>query len=148
MNISPATDALVLMTVAVLCTVSSCTPVPSAAQPIPQVLTVPADPGDCTITLTGTKIGSNQSVEYKMGYNAPMPKLKIFRYAPQGETAEISFDGVGDGCAVHFNGTIRLTQQTGQTYHFTATAGEMKGFDPENFEAKPTHLTITLNPNE
>lgn len=145
---SPSTDAIVLMTVAVLCTASSCTPVSPAAQPAPQELNVPAEPGDCTISLTGIKNGSNQSVEYKMGYNAPMPKLKIFHYAPQGETAEISFDGVGDGCAVHFNGTIRLTQQTGKTYHFLPTGGEMKGFDPQTFEATPTNLTITLNPNE
>ncbi len=148
MNISPATGAIVLTTVAILCTASSCTPVAPVAQPTRQILTVPAEPGDCTITLTGIKKGNNQQVVYKMGYNAPMPKLKIFLYAPQGESAEISFDGVGDGCAVHFNGTIRLTQQTGKTYHFTSTAGEMKGFAPENFEATPTHLTITLNPNE
>ena len=148
MNISPATSSIVLMTIAVLCTASSCTPVAPVAQPTRQILTVPAEPGDCTITLTGIKKGNNQQVVYKMGYNAPMPKLKIFLYAPQGESAEISFDGVGDGCAVHFNGVIRLTQQTGKTYHFVPATGEMQGFDPQTFEATPTNITITLNPND
>lgn len=110
-------------------------------------LCAPADLGDCTITLTGLKKGSDTPSVYKMGYDAPMPKLKVFQYIPQGDTAALCFDGVGDGCAAHFNGTLRLVSQIGRTYHFSPT-GEMKGFDPEDFEAEPTGITITLNPNE
>ena len=133
--------------VLVVCAVCSCTTVPIVGQKSAAALQVPAELGDCTLTLSGTKAGSKQACFYTMGYDAPMPKLKIFAYLPQGDKAEISFDGVGDARAVHFNGTIRLTEQRGKTYRFVPT-GEMKGFDPENFEASPTGMTITLNPNE
>lgn len=129
------------------CLISSCATTNNAESPAQVELRAPADLGDCTITLTGQKKGSDTHSVYKMGYNAPMPKLKIFEYIPQGDMASLCFDGVGDGVAAHFNGSLKLVSQIGKTYHFTTT-GEMKGFDPEDFEAEPTGITITLNPNE
>lgn len=129
--------------------VSSCSSLFNQAPTVPPIKRcAPADLGDCTITLTGKKKGSETHSVYKMGYKAPMPKLKVFQYIPQGENAYISFDGVGDSCAAHYNGTMRLVSQIGKTYHFAPESGEMKGFDPENFEAEPMGVTITLNPNE
>ena len=130
-----------------VCAVCSCTTEPVVAQKRAAGMQVPPELGDCTLVLTGIKLGGTQPCSYTMGYNAPMPKLKIFAYRPQGNRAEISFDGVGDARAVHFNGTILLTAQHGKTYRFEPT-GEMKGFDPLDFEARPTDITITLNPNE
>lgn len=144
--ISPLIRSLAVCS-ALTCAVCSCSTVPPTEQPKPVTLAAPAELGDCTLTLTGVKTGSTTPGVYKMGYAAPMPKLKIFSYIPRGESADISFDGVGDGCAVHFNGTLRTVSQTGNTYQFEV-AGEMKGFDPEPFEATPTGITITLNPNE
>ena len=96
-----------------------------------------------------TQFVNNLQVSYSPT-QSPMAKLKIFEYIPQGSTASISFDGVGDSCAVHFNGTLRLIAHAGKTYTFTPT-GEMKGLEgsePVHFEATPTGITITLNPNE
>lgn len=128
--------------------VASCTSMNTGNQTVPIKRCAPADLGDCTITLTGKKKGSETHSVFKMGYKAPMPKLKVFQYIPQGENAYISFDGVGDSCAAHYTGTMRLVSQIGKTYHFAPTDGEMKGFDPDNFEAEPMGVTITLNPNE
>ena len=131
---------------ALACAICSCSTIPTTVSP----LAAPAELGDCTLTLTGIKKGSSIPSVYKMGYDAPMAKLKIFEYIPQGSTASISFDGVGDSCAVHYNGTLRLIAHAGNTYTFTPT-GEMKGFEgsePVHFEATPTGITITLNPNE
>ena len=79
-----------------------------------------------------------------------MPKLKVFTWKPQGRLAEISFDGVGEHCAIHFNGTMLLSKHIGKTYTFRVH-GEMKGFEGESrkdFTATPSSITITLNPEE
>lgn len=128
--------------------VSSCSSINTEEQPVRIKKCAPADLGDCTITLTGKKKESETLSVFKMGYDAPMPKLKVFQYIPQGENAYISFDGVGDSCAAHYTGTMRLVSQIGRTYHFAPVSGEMKGFNPDNFEAEPMGVTITLNPNE
>ena len=131
---------------ALACAICSCSTIPTTVSS----LAAPAALGDCTLMLTGIKKGSAPPCVYKMGYDAPMAKLKIFEYIPQGSTASISFDGVGDSCAVHFNGTLRLIAHAGKTYTFTPT-GEMKGLEgsePVQFDATPTGITITLNPNE
>lgn len=114
-------------------------------QPNTTALSVPAELGDCTLTLTGRKKGWRRNSTYKMGYDAPMPKLKVFSWEPQNRVAKISFDGVGNGKAVHFNGTVYLKEREGNTFTFDVQ-GEMKGFDPKNFTAKPYSITITLNP--
>jgi hypothetical protein len=112
------------------------------------VLRAPEELGDCTLTLTGRKKGYSKDQTYKMGQGTTMPKLKVFTWKPQGRLAEISFDGVGEPCAVHFNGTMLLTKQIGNTYTFLVH-GEMKGFEGESrkdFTATPRSITITLNP--
>ncbi len=81
-----------------------------------------------------------------MGEQAPMPKLKIFAYKATGQSAQISFDGVGDGKAVHFNGQLHLTAQSGNSYTFTPQ-GEVAGFEgnEENkFEATPVSIVINI----
>lgn len=119
----------------------------AAAQP---ALTAPEELGDCTLTLTGRKKGAGKDKTYRMGPGTAMPKLKVFTWKPQGRLAEISFDGVGEPCAVHFNGTMLLTEHKGNTYTFRVH-GEMKGFEGESrkdFTATPSSITITLNPEE
>lgn len=117
-------------------------PAPPAEE---EALIVPAELGDCTLTLEGRKKGRSKSTTYKMGYDAPMPKLKVFLWKPQDRIAEISFDGVGNAKAVHFNGTMLLTERKGNTYTFKVQ-GEMKGFDPKDFTATPERIIITINP--
>lgn len=109
---------------------------------------LPPELGDCTLTIIGRKPGTNVDCSYKMGYNAPMPKLKVFLWEPKRNTAMISFDGVGDGCAVHFCGTLTLKDAKDNTYIFTAQ-GEMVGAEGEpahEFTATPHTIIITLNP--
>lgn len=123
---------------------SSCSHVPAEKQS----LAVPAALDYCIISLTGTKTGQTGPVTYTMGENAPMPKLKIFAYKPMGRRAEISFDGVGDGKAVHFNGRMELVSCSANSYFFQLS-GEMLGFEGEpdaKFEATPHTATITLVP--
>jgi TPR repeat protein len=109
------------------------------------VLRAPEELGDCTLTLTGRQKGCSKDKTYRMGQGTAMPKLKVFTWKPQGRLAEISFDGVGEHCAVHFNGTMYLKEREGNSFSFDVQ-GEMKGFDPKNFTAKPYSITITLNP--
>ena len=114
------------------------------------VLRAPEELGDCTLTLTGRKKGYSKDQTYKMGQGTAMPKLKVFTWKPQGRLAEISFDGVGEHCAIHFNGTMLLTEHKGNTYTFRVH-GEMKGFEGEtrkDFTATPSSITITLHPEE
>ncbi len=102
----------------------------------------------CNISLTCIKAGESTPTTYTMGEQAPMPKLKIFSYQATGKTAEISFDGVGDGKAVHFNGQLQLIAQSGNSYTFKPT-GEVAGFEgdaPVKFEATPVSLIINLIP--
>lgn len=112
-------------------------------------MTLPATLDCCTISLTCTKTGESTPTTYCMGENAPMPKLKIFAYKALGQTAEISFDGVGDGRAVHFNGNLQLTAQSGNSYTFTPQ-GEVMGFEGQSdntFEATPHTLIINILPS-
>lgn len=112
-------------------------------------MTLPTTLDTCTISLTCTKTGESTPTTYCMGENAPMPKLKIFAYNATGQTAEISFDGVGDGRAVHFNGQLQLTAQSGNSYTCTPN-GEVIGFEghAENrFEATPHNLIINILPS-
>lgn len=102
----------------------------------------------CNISLTCIKAGESSSTTYTMGEQAPMPKLKIFSYNATGLTAEISFDGVGNGKAVHFNGQLQLISRVGNRYTFKPT-GEVAGFEGEasaKFEATPVSLIINLVP--
>ncbi len=118
----------------------------TVAREMVQTALIPQELGDCTLTLIGTKEGKHCT--YKMGYSTPMPKLKIFVWQPSGATAEISFDGVGDGCAVHFTGTLTVKKREGNTYTFSAQ-GEMLGFEGEprqDITATPHTIIITLNP--
>ncbi|MBR1981589.1 MAG: hypothetical protein IKA23_02430 [Akkermansia sp.] len=111
-----------------------------------QSLVVPAALDYCTISLTGTKAGQTSPVMYTMGENAPMPKLKIFAYKAMGKQAEISFDGVGDSKAVHFNGHMELISCSGNSYIFKLN-GEMLGFEGDaKFEATPHTATIKIVP--
>lgn len=111
-----------------------------------QSLVVPAALDYCTISLTGTKAGQTSPVTYTMGENAPMPKLKIFSYTPMGNHAVISFDGVGDGKAVHYNGSMELVSCSGNSYFFHLK-GEMLGFESDvKFEATPHTATINIVP--
>lgn len=111
-----------------------------------QSLVVPAALDYCTISLTGTKAGQTSPVTYTMGEHAPMPKLKIFAYKPMGRQAEISFDGVGDGKAVHFNGRMELVSSSADSYFFRLN-GEMLGFEGDaKFEATPHTATVKLVP--
>lgn len=114
------------------------------------VLRAPEELGDCTLTLTGRQKGCSKDKTYRMGQGTAMPKLKVFTWKPQGRLAEISFDGVGEHCAIHFNGTMLLSKHIGKTYTFRVH-GEMKGFEGESrkdFTATPSSITITLNPEE
>lgn len=134
--------------------ISACTPEPTGqtpqanmVQPKP-IRVLPTELGDCTLTITGLKTSTDSTSTFSMGYNTPMPKLKVFTWKPHGEQAELSFDGVGDGAAVHFNGTISLTEQTDNTYTFS-TQGEMlgnEGHPPVGFTAIPKQIIITINP--
>ncbi len=111
-------------------------------------MTLPATLEYCNISLTCVKAGESSSTTYTMGEQAPMPKLKIFSYNAAGQTAEISFDGVGDGKAVHFNGQLQLISQSGNSFTFKPT-GEVAGFEGDasaKFEATPISLTINLIP--
>ncbi len=111
-------------------------------------MVVPAAIDYCNITLVCQKKGETQTSTYKMGEQAPMPKLKIFTYTPMGTHAQLSFDGVGDGTAVHFDGQVQLTAQSGSSYTFTPQ-GEVIGFEGEaqnKFEASPVSLIINLVP--
>ncbi|MDO5470875.1 MAG: hypothetical protein Q4F38_06200 [Akkermansia sp.] len=111
-----------------------------------QSLVAPAALDYCTISLTGTKSGQASPVTYTMGENAPMPKLKIFAYKAMGKQAEISFDGVGDSKAVHFNGHMELISCSGNSYVFKLN-GEMLGFEGDaKFEATPHTATIKIVP--
>ena len=118
----------------------------TVAQEVVQTAPIPQDLGDCTLTLICKK--QEQDCTYHMGYSTPMPKLKIFVWQPSGATAELSFDSVGDGCAVHFTGTLTLKKRVGNTYTFSAQ-GEMLGFEGEprqDITATPHTIIITLNP--
>lgn len=124
----------------------ACSSVDSTPQ---QEVTAPAAIDCCNISLTCIKAGENSETTYTMGENAPMPKLKIFAYKASEQTAEISFDGVGDGKAVHFNGRLQLISQSGNSYKFNPI-GEVAGFEGDassKFEATPVSLIINLMPD-
>ncbi len=134
--------SVLLAGVAVCCT--ACSSV-KTGQP---ELTAPPALDYCNICLTCIKSGESSATTYLMGEQAPMPKLKIFAYKPMGRRAEISFDGVGDGKAVHFNGRMELISCSANSYFFQLS-GEMLGFEGEpdaKFEATPHTATITLVP--
>lgn len=134
--------SLLLTGMAFFC--SACSPVSVARQEA----AVPAAIDYCNISLTCIKAGESQATTFSMGEDAPMPKLRIFAYKPAGQTAEISFDGVGDGRAVHFNGRLQLISQSGNCYTFKPT-GEVQGFEGDaslKFEATPVSLIINLMP--
>lgn len=142
MPIFPARSVLMLSCVLLGCTTHSPlhTSVPEMA--------APATLSYCKITLSCNKDGENSPTTFIMGENAPMPKLKIFEYKAVGQSAQISFDGVGDGCAVHFNGKLELISQDKNCYTFKPT-GEIIGFegDSENkFQATPISLKINIVP--
>ncbi|MBQ4613535.1 MAG: hypothetical protein IJB31_01225 [Akkermansia sp.] len=131
---------LIIACAGIICT--SCSSVAAEKQS----LEAPAALDYCTISLTGTKTGQTNPVTYTMGENAPMPKLKIFAYKARGKQAEISFDGVGDNKAVHFNGRMELISCSGSSYIFKLN-GEMLGFEGDaKFEATPHTATIQIVP--
>lgn len=123
-------------------------PACSSAPVARQETAVPAAIDYCNICLTCIKTGESRETTFCMGEQAPMPKLRIFTYKPAEQTAEISFDGVGDGKAVHFNGRLQLISRTGNSYTFKPT-GEVAGYEGEasqKFEATPVSLIINLMP--
>lgn len=134
--------SVLLAGVAVCCTACS-----SVKTGQPELVAPPAL-DYCNICLTCIKSGESSATTYLMGEQAPMPKLKIFAYKATGSTATISFDGVGNGKAVHFNGQLQLTAQSGNSYTFTPQ-GTVEGFEGESenrFAATPVSLTINILP--
>ncbi len=142
MSVHSAYLTLLLVGATICCTACS------SVKPDKPVMAAPATLEYCNISLTCLKAGESTPTTYFMGEQAPMPKLKIFAYTATGQSAQISFDGVGDGKAVHFNGQLQLTAQAGNSYTFTPQ-GEVTGFEgsAENkFDATPVSLIINIVP--
>ena len=142
MSVHSAYLTLLLVGAAICCTACS------SVKPDKPVMAAPATLEYCNISLTCLKAGESTPTTYFMGEQAPMPKLKIFAYQATGQSAQISFDGVGDGKAVHFNGQLQLISQAGNSYTFKPT-GEVAGFEGDaakKFEATPVSVIINLMP--